>query len=413
MNILQLSHYYFPEKISSSHLTDDLENAYIKAGHTITVFAPTPTRGISDDIWEIYKNKLYEERKNGSIKIYRFYMIREGKNPVGRAFRYFCVHWKHYKAAIKQADIDIIIAGSTPPTQGLVCAIVAKKISKKYKKKVPFIYNLQDVFPDSLVGAGMTTENSLVYRIGRRMEDYTYKNADRIIVISNDIKTNIINKGVPAEKVVVVPNWIDSEAVHPVSKKDNYLYEKYGIPKDKFTVVYAGNLGYAQNIEVIIKSAELLKGYIDIQFVIFGKGAQENEYKTMASGLDNIIFFPIQPYSEVSYVYSLGDVSIVPCKKGFGGSAMPSKTWSIMATGTPVLASFDSETEMESIIKTEEVGLFSVADDFRGLADNILKLYADESLKEKLGMNARTYVEKNLNRRVCTQKYIDTIMETV
>ena len=82
------------------------------------------------------------------------------------------------------------------------------------------------------------------------------------------IKQNIINKGVPEEKIVVVPNWIDSEMIHPIEKEDNYLFDKYHIPKDKFTVVYAGNLGYAQNIEVIIKSAEMLKEYQNIQFVI-------------------------------------------------------------------------------------------------------------------------------------------------
>ena len=89
-----------------------------------------------------------------------------------------------------KVDADAIFVQSTPPTQGAMAAIIKKK------KKIPFIYNLQDVFPDSLVGAGMATEKSIVYRIGRKIEDYTYRNADRIIVISNDIKENIINKGV-------------------------------------------------------------------------------------------------------------------------------------------------------------------------------------------------------------------------
>ncbi len=97
-------------------------------------------------------------------------MMREGKNPIGRAFLYFCVHLKHYKAAIKQANIDIIIAGSTPPTQGLVCAMVAKKLSKKYKKKVPFVYNLQDIFPDSLVNTGMTKKGSVLWKIAERLK---------------------------------------------------------------------------------------------------------------------------------------------------------------------------------------------------------------------------------------------------
>lgn len=259
----------------------------------------------------------------------------------------------------------------------------------------------------------MTTENSKIYKIGRRIEDYTYRNADRIIVISNDIKNNIINKGVSAEKIIVVPNWIDSEVVHPIAKQDNYLYEKFGIAKDKFTIVYAGNLGYAQNIEVIIKAAEMLQDNKDIQFVVFGKGAQEEEYKQQASGLNNIMFFPIQPYSEVSYVYSLGDVSIVPCKKGFGGSAMPSKTWSIMASGAPVLASFDSGTDLEKLINREQIGLFSPAGDVGGLVNNILELFQKRDLRETMGMNARNYVRNYLSREKCTQMYIDVIREAV
>ena len=283
----------------------------------------------------------------------------------------------------------------------------------KKRKKIPFIYNLQDVFPDSFVGAGMTSEGSIIFKIGKKIENFTYRYADRIIVISNDIKENIVKKGVDPEKIIVVPNWIDSETVRPIRKEEIYLYEKFGISNDKFSVVYAGNLGYAQNIEVIIETAKKLKNQNEIQFLIFGKGAQEEEYKKLAAGLDNLKFFPIQPYSEVSYVYSLGDASIVPCKKGFGGSAMPSKTWSIMATGTPVLASFDRDTEMERIISVERTGLFSVAGDSEQLAANILRLYEDQELRKELGTNARKYVTDHLERSICTRKYIDTIMETL
>ena len=405
MNLLLYSAYYEPEVAASLYLSTNLYEDFAASGMNVRLYTPLPTRGVTDEVRNSYRGKI-EKKIDSRLEIIRLNIPKESKSTIKRALRYLWMNFVFIHNASK-FDADAIFVQSTPPTQGAMAAIIKKK------KKIPFIYNLQDVFPDSLVGAGMTKENSFINRIGRRIEDYTYKNADRIIVISNDIKQNIINKGVPEEKIVVVPNWIDSEMIHPIEKEDNYLFDKYHIPKDKFTVVYAGNLGYAQNIEVIIKSAEMLKEYQNIQFVIFGKGAQEDEYKEMAAGLDNVYFFPIQPYSEVSYVYSVGDVSVVPCKKGFGGSAMPSKTWSIMATGTPVLASFDPGTEMEKIIKTEEMGLFSDADDALGLSDNILKLYTDKGLREKLGKNARTYVKKELNRRVCTQKYIDTIMETV
>ena len=126
-----------------------------------------------------------------------------------------------------------------------------------------------------------------------------------------------------------------------------------------------------------------------------------------------ILVFSRYTIQEVSYVYSLGDVSIVPCKKGFGGSAMPSKTWSIMATGTPVLASYDSGTDLERLILSEQVGLFSEADDVESLVKSILELYSSPERKDKMGFNARNYVLTNMSREICTRKYIEVIRRTV
>lgn len=405
MNLLLYSAYYEPEVAASLYLSTNLYEDFAAAGMNVRLYTPLPTRGVTDEIRNAYRGKI-EKKIDNKLEIIRLNIPKEGKSIIKRTLRYL---WMNIVFIHKAStfDADAIFVQSTPPTQGAMAAIIKKK------KKIPFIYNLQDVFPDSLVGAGMTKENSFIYKIGRIIEDYTYKNADRIIVISNDIKQNIINKGVPEKKIVVVPNWIDSDLIHPIIKDDNYLFSKYNISKDKFTVVYAGNLGYAQNIEVIIKTAELLKEYKDIQFVIFGRGAQEDAYKEMAANLDNILFFPIQPYSEVSYVYSLGDASIVSCKKGFGGSAMPSKTWSIMATGTPVLASFDSETDLEELIKAENVGLFSEADDVAALRDNIMDLFLDLKKRNQMGINARVYVQKNLSRENCTSRYIDVVQDII
>lgn len=403
MNLLLYSAYYEPEVAASLYLSTNLYEDFAAAGMNVRLYVPLPTRGVTDEVRKSYRKRI-EKKVNGHLEIIRLNIPKEGKKTIQRIFRYLWMNLVFIYTSSK-IGADAIFVQSTPPTQGAMAAIIKKK------KKIPFIYNLQDVFPDSLVGSGMTKEKSIVYKIGRIIENFTYEQADRIIVISNDIKANIIMKGVPENKIVVIPNWIDSKTVYPIKRIENHLYKKFDISNNKFTIVYAGNLGYAQNIEVIIKAAEILRDNSNIQFVVFGKGSQEEKYKEMAALLDNFYFFPIQPYSEVSYVYSLGDVSIVTCKKGFGGSAMPSKTWSIMATGTPVLASFDSDTEMETLIKEENVGLFSDADDYKGLSDNIMKLYENKELRENLGRNARAYVIKNLNRKVCTQKYIDVIME--
>ncbi len=235
----------------------------------------------------------------------------------------------------------MIFGASTPPTQGILCALVKKRL------KVPFVYNLQDIFPDSMVGAGLTREGSFLWRVGRKIENYTCKNADRIIVIGEDFRKNLIDKGVPEEKIEVIYNWVDDEAIKPVLRAKNALFDDLSLLRDRFYVIYAGNLGKSQGSDVILQAAELLGGKIDISFVLFGGGSLYSEYqkKALQLRLHNLYLFPLQPRDKISEVYSLGEIFIVSCKKGVGKGALPSKTWSIMAAGTPVLASFDTGTE--------------------------------------------------------------------
>lgn len=409
MKALIYSAYYEPEVAASLYLSTDLYEDIANSGIEVTLYVPIPTRGVSKEERKIYSTKKkFEEQCDGKFHIKRVMLPREGKNSIKRAIRYILMNVIFVFKSISE-NPDFIFVQSTPPTQGAMAAVIKKA------KKIPLIYNLQDIFPDSLVGSGMTKKGSFIFKAGRIIENFTYRNCDSIIVISNDMKNNIIEKGVPQKKITVVNNWVDSSIIHPIEKENNYLYEKYKINPNKFTVVYAGNLGYAQNINIILQAAKLLEDHENIQFLIFGKGNQETEYKreAMTLNLTNLSFFPIQPYSEVSYVYSLADASVVPCKKGFGGSAMPSKIWSIMATGTPVLASFDRETELENMILKEKVGLFSDADNVNALVCNILKLVGNSELKKNMGLNARKYVIDNLARKICTDKYINVIQKVV
>ncbi|HII4397414.1 glycosyltransferase family 4 protein [Clostridium perfringens] len=400
--LLVFSAYYEPEIASSLYLSSNLYEDFSRNGWKVDLFVPIPTRGVDDATRKYYKSHKIENKEN--LTIHRVSLMREGKGTIGRAFRYILMNIIFiYKGLTTKADA--IFVQSTPPTQGAMAAII-KKI-----KKIPFVYNLQDIFPDSMITMGMITKKSVIYKFGRIIENFTYKNADKIIVISNDMKKNLIKKGVLDDKISVISNWIETDIVKPIKKSENYIYDKFNLNPNDFHVVYAGNLGYAQNIEVIINAAKFLEEYKKIKFVIFGKGTQEEKYKNMASKLKskNIIFLPIQPYDKVAYVYSLGDASIVSCKKGFGGSAMPSKTWNIMASGTPVLASFDAGTDMEKIILLNKLGLFSDANDIDSLVNNIKYLYLNKKEAKSMGENARMYAKLNVSRNLCTKQYIEII----
>lgn len=406
MKILTFRAYFYPEHVASSYLTENRNKAFVDAGFSIDLFVPTPCRGISSEERVKYCKPEYrcESLYGGGMTIHRFSMYAEGKNPILRALRYvFCCCAQFWKGLCAK-DIDLIYLASTPPIQGMLGGLL-KKI-----KKVPFVYNLQDIFPDSLAGTGLAKKDGLLWKIGRVIENFTYRNADKIIVISEDFKRNIMEKGVPEDKIVVIYNWVDEEAVKPVKDSDNGLFEELGINRDKFNVVYAGNLGNAQNVRILIETALLLQEYSDIQFVIFGTGGQEQEYKKLVESmaLQNVSFYPIQPYEKVSKVYGIGDVCVVSCKEGLGGSAMPSKTWSIMSSGRAVLANFD-EGDLKSILETNHCGVFTKAGDKVAFKQAILDLYHDREHCEQLGRNGREFILKNLTRAVGTQKYVDVI----
>lgn len=394
--------YYLPETAASLYITDNIVHACADKGIEVDLYTPSPTRNVPDgSVWE-----REERQMDGKLRIHRFHLYGEGKNPMLRALRYFlgefillhyCM-WKKY---------DVAFVDSTPPIQGLKMPLI------KWLKRKPTIYNVQDIFPDSLVGTGLTHEGSLIWKIGRMVEKITYRYADKIIVISEDFKKNIMAKGVPEDKIVVVYNWVDQNKVVDVPREENKLFDAYGLERSKFYITYNGNIGLTQNMDMLLDVAkELQEEYEDIHFVLVGNGAYLDEVKRKVADqqLDNVHLLPFQPYEDISHVFSLGDASLVISKPGVGANSVPSKTWSIMSASRPVLANFD-ENELKTIIENNHCGIFTKAGDKDAFKESILTLYNHRELCKEYGHNGRKFVMDNLTREVGTQKYVDVIKE--
>lgn len=404
MRVLFLLAYYTPETAASIYLFENVIEALIKNGVDVELICPIPGRGVDVSINKEYRNRLDEYQHEGKLHIRRFRMYMEGKGTVGRFIRYFLCCFKYYSLGIRSKDIDIIFSESTPPILGATAALIKKRL------KVPLLFNLQDIFPDSLVLTGLSSKNSIWWKIGRMIEDYTYKHSDHIITISEDFKKNILDKGVLAEKINVVYNWVDEQAVVNVPREENKLFEKYDLDRSMFYITYSGNLGLSQNLELLCNTACRLKEYEDIQFVLIGEGVFKDELKKKIRlmGLTNIRFLPFQPYEDISHVFSLGDVGLVISKPSTGNGCVPSKTWSIMSASRPVLANFD-ESELQTIIEDNHCGIFTLAGDEDAFVDAILKLYNDKALCRALGANGRQFVMDNLTKDIGTSKYVDVI----
>jgi glycosyltransferase involved in cell wall biosynthesis len=404
MKVLQLTGYFLPEKAASIYLTENRLEAFAEAGFDTVIWASRPTRGLSDEEYNEYKNKKLEKMYGGKLTVHRFAMYREGRNPLLRALRYSLNWIIQLWKGLREKDVDVIYLASTPPIQGMLGAFI-----KKFRG-IPFVYNLQDIFPDSLFNNGLANKGGLLWKIGRVIENFTYKHADKIIVISEDFKKNIMAKGVPEEKIVVVYNWVDQNAVVDVPREENKLFDKYGLDRNKFYVTYNGNIGLSQNMDMLLEVAKALEANDDIHFVLVGEGAYKAEVERIVAErhISNVHLLPFQPYEDICHVFSLGDVSLVISKPGTGAASVPSKTWSIMSASRPVLANFD-ENELKDIVEKNRCGIFTKAGDKAAFTDAIVKLYGDRELCKEYGKNGRKFVMDNLTREIGTSKYVDVI----
>lgn len=401
MKILFLDAYFEPEQIAFTHLEKDLLEGLVQAGHEIEVVCPTPTRGVSAEIVQEYKERKSENLYGDHVHVTRFSAPQEGKNPLIRALRYCWCNLRTYQIGKRKNNIDAVFANSTPPTQGWIAGKVAKK------HKAPFIYSLQDIFPDSLVTTGLTKKGSLLWKIGRRLEDTTYKRCACIVVISEAMKENLLQKGVEENRIKVISNWIDLDVIHPISRADNSLFDEFSISREKFIVLYAGNFGAAQGAEIVLDAAEKLQEEKKIQFVIFGGGAGYSAAEDRAKNLPNVFIHPLLSQERVSEVYSMGDVALITCKMGVGKSGMPSKTWSIMACNTPIIASFDLDSGLAKTIRDSRSGLCVSPENEALLSMTIMDYFKEHKDNSRYRRNLREYVRINADRITSVNKYFD------
>ena len=407
MKILFLDAYFEPEQIAFTHLEKDLLEGLINAGNEVEIICPVPTRGICKEVVCEYRNRRTESLYNGHVHVKRFWAPQERKNPAIRALRYFWCNLRTYQIGIKANEVGSVFSNSTPPTQGWVAGKVARRL------KVPFVYSLQDIFPDSLVTTGLTKQNSLIWKIGRALENTTYSRCSSIVVISNAMKKNLIQKGVDPTIIHVISNWIDLDKIHPIAKVKNPLFHEFGIKKDKFIVLYAGNFGAAQGAEIVLDAADILKHDSSIQFVIFGGGSGYTDAVERAKSLPNVFIHSLLPQERISEVYSIGDVALITCKKGVGKSGMPSKTWTIMACDRPIIASFDTDSELSAILNESQAGICISPEDPKSLAISITSYKNNIS---RLGQNRtspRAFLNSTHSKKSCVDKYIDLLIKRV
>lgn len=223
----------------------------------------------------------------------------------------------------------------------------------KHILKRPLLYNEQDIFPENAYFGGILSENSVIYKIAHILQKYAYKNATALSTISEDMKSTIVTKyGIPEDKVEVVYNW-GHEELKAHRESENIFLQKYPKKPGEFRVVYAGNLGIMQNVELVLAAATLMKDEQGITFYIVGGGVNEAQLKAYAKekALSNVTFVGMQPPEEVADLYAAADVNVIPLQKGLVYAALPSKTADCLIAGKPIITCVDEESQFAKLMR--------------------------------------------------------------
>lgn len=263
---------------------------------------------------------------------------------------------------------------------------------------------LQDIHPDVGIALGKI-RNSFAIRRLRQSLFAVYRDCDRIVVLSEDMRKLLCSEGVAPERVVVIPNWADTERIVPVTG-ENAFRRKYGLEK-QFLVMYSGNLGLTQRLSDFVEAAALLADDSRIHFAFVGRGALEAELRADVATrrLTNVSFFDYQPRESLGVSLSAADLHLVPLTESLAACLMPSKLYGILAAGRPCLTNAPAGTELHRLVCEEEVGFAVPSGSVSELAGAIREAAADPQRLQRMNERSRRLAETCFSRELSISKF--------
>ncbi|MDZ8052337.1 MAG: glycosyltransferase family 4 protein [Aulosira sp. ZfuVER01] len=385
MRILIYSYNYYPEPIGIAPLMTELAEGLVKRGHQVRVVTAMPNYP-ERQIYQSYRGKFYlTESKNG-VQIQRSYVwIRPQPNLLDRILLDASFVVTSFLPALISWRPDVII--STSPS--LPVCVPAALLG--WLRNCPVILNLQDILPEAAIHVGLL-KNKLLIKLFTKLEKFAYQSATKISVIADGFVENLLNKGVPSQKIVQIPNWVDVNFIRPLPTENNQFREIHNL-KDKFVVLYSGNIALTQGLETVIKAAAMLRHIPEIVFAIAGeaKGLQRLQQDCLNYGADNVLLLPFQPREHLPQMLAAADVGLVVQKKNVVSFNMPSKIQVLLASGRALVASVPDNGTAARAIRQSGGGFVVPPEDPQALANAIFDLYQNPEKVKTLGYKSRQY----------------------
>lgn len=390
----------------------DLASDLAARGHHVTVISTMPhynrdieaeSRQPTQALWgPILRRSIFR-----GITVYHTYMPQKGQNISFRILAWIGFHTISIVAALTLAPRPSVVIAPSPPLTIGICAWILSVIYR-----VPYVYNVQEIYPDMAIRLG-AIRNRRVIDLLYRLERFVYQKASALTVIAWRMRERLLQKGVPDDKVQVIPNFVDVSDLSPLPKVNKFSL-KYSL-HDKFVVSYAGNLGPAQGLEHFIDAAKLLRDEASIRFLMMGDGilSEVLQQRIGKFDLSNFIFLPYQPYSLMAQAYAASDLCLVPQAAETGFEAVPSKVYRIMACARPVLAATDSRSDLARLIIDAGCGAIVPPGSAEAIADVIRHVHRNPEKWQNMGLAGRDHVVDHYARKTVTDQYHELIERLV
>ncbi|MBD1833152.1 glycosyltransferase family 4 protein [Cyanobacteria bacterium FACHB-472] len=399
MRILIYSYNYHPEPIGIAPLMTELAEGLVQQGHEVRVVTAMPNYP-QRRIYDEYKGKLYMTEKKKGVAVQRNYVwIRPNPGLLDRIMldaSFVLISLVH---ALKGLRPDVILL-TVPP---LPVAVPAAMLG--WLHRCPVILNLQDILPEAAVHTGLLTNKRMI-RIFEGLEKFAYRSATKISVISDGFVDNLVGKGVPENKIVLIPNWVDINFIQPLPKEESPFRKAHQL-NGKFVVLYSGNIGRTQPLTALIDAAARLKHIPEIAIVIVGeeKALQDLELYRQKIDATNVLLLPFQPRKELPQMLAAADIGMVMQKENVISFNMPSKIQLLLASGRPIIASVPSTGTAAKAVQQSKGGIVVPPEDSEALAAAILDLYKNPDKAEALGKQGREYAIENYAFNTALDRY--------
>ncbi|MEO0129219.1 MAG: glycosyltransferase family 4 protein [candidate division WOR-3 bacterium] len=407
MKILYVSQYFPPEMGAPSARVYELSKHWVRMGHKVTVltgYPNHPTGIVPQDYKTLLKYGTIVEKKDGIDVIRTWLYPAPNRLPYERILNYSSFFISACLRGLMLSKFDIIV-GTSPQ---LLCALAGWIISRNMRR--PFIFEVRDIWPESLLASGIGRENSQLIRTLKKIAVFLYNRSETIVVVTEAFKSELVRKyNVPESKIEIIENGIETDRFYPMQDVQ-LIRKKFGFD-NKFVVSYIGTIGYAHGLDIVIRAAKILKDKIpDLYFVLLGEGVQKERLKAevYSEKLDNVFILDQVLRDKIPAFINASDVCLVSLRKSeLFKTVIPSKMLEFMACGKPLILAVDGQARR--IMESAEAGIYIEPENHDELINAVVKMYNEPYLRRKYGENGRNYILKYFTRQQKANQYLTII----